>query len=145
MKKLITELSIFMSIVLLTACSTVGTPVLSDVAETTPHHTVTSSSSNAKRFTQVGQASFYANLLENRQTANGERFKQHLITAAHRTLPFGTRVKVTNRVNGKSVTVRINDRGPYIRGRIIDLSRAAFRRISPLSKGVIPVKIEVVR
>lgn len=96
-------------------------------------------------YQQTGKASFYANKFQNRKTANGERYKANELTAAHRTLPFGTRVKVTNVHNGKSVVVRINDRGPFVRGRIIDLSRAAFANIGDLSSGLLTVRIEVVR
>jgi len=76
-----------------------------------------------------------------RHTANGERIQPAGYTAAHRTLPFGTRVKVTNRRNGKSVVVRINDRGPFIRGRIIDITPAAARILG--FSGLAPVTIEV--
>ena len=78
----------------------------------------------------VGKASYYGNQYKNtRQTANGEHFNKEAYTAAHKTLPFGSVVKVTNLKNNKSVTVRINDRGPFIKGRIIDLSKAAARQI----------------
>lgn len=76
-------------------------------------------------------------------TANGERFNPDALTAAHKSLPFNTRVRVINPRNGKSVVVRINDRGPYIDGRCLDLSRAAFDRIAPLDAGVIHAKYEV--
>ncbi|RUO74172.1 septal ring lytic transglycosylase RlpA family protein [Pseudidiomarina sediminum] len=95
-------------------------------------------------YKQSGKASFYAMKYQSRTTANGERFDQGKLTAAHRELPFGTKVKVTNPENGKSVVVRINDRGPFIRGRIIDLSRTGFSAIGNLNDGVIPVTIEVV-
>jgi rare lipoprotein A len=78
-----------------------------------------------------------------RVTANGERFNPDGITAAHRTLPFNTRVRVTNRANGKTVVVRINDRGPFVGGRCLDLSRGAFVAISSLSAGVATVDYEV--
>jgi rare lipoprotein A len=74
-------------------------------------------------------ASWYGPGFHGRRTASGETFNAGALTAAHRTLPFGTRVKVTNATNGRSVVVRINDRGPYVRGRVIDLSRAAARAI----------------
>jgi rare lipoprotein A len=77
------------------------------------------------------------------RTANGERFNPDGITAAHRTLPFNTRVRVTNRANGKAVVVRINDRGPFAGGRCLDLSRGAFAAISSLSAGVLTVDYEV--
>ncbi len=96
-------------------------------------------------YTQSGKASYYASKFHNRKTASGERYNQFSNTAAHKKLPFGTKVKVTNVKNGKSVTVKINDRGPFVRGRIIDLSRSAFKRIANLDSGVINVKIEVVQ
>jgi rare lipoprotein A len=77
------------------------------------------------------------------RTANGETFDPDGITAAHKTLPFNTRVRVTNRANGKSVVVRINDRGPFVDGRCLDLSRGAFREIASLSAGVLTVDYEV--
>lgn len=88
-------------------------------------------------------ASYYARILHHRKTASGERFDNYAMTAAHKTLPFGSEVKVTNSNNGKSVTVRINDRGPFVKGRIIDLSRAAFSQIADLNKGVVKVEISV--
>ncbi len=79
--------------------------------------------------TLSGLASWYGPGFQGRRTANGEKFNTHALTAAHKTLPFGTRVRVVNKRNGRSVVVRINDRGPYVRGRIIDLSHAAARAI----------------
>jgi rare lipoprotein A len=78
---------------------------------------------------QSGGASWYGPGFHGRKTANGERFNTHAMTAAHRSLPFGTRVKVTNHCTGNSVVVRINDRGPFVGGRIIDLSHASARAI----------------
>jgi rare lipoprotein A len=95
-------------------------------------------------YSQTGIASFYAMKFQNRKTASGERFNNYSMTAAHKSLPFGTKVKVTNLNNGKTVMVRINDRGPFVRGRIIDLSRAAFAKIERIDKGITPVKIRVV-
>ena len=89
-----------------------------------------------------GKASYYGNQHHNKLTASGERFDQTALTAAHRTLPFGTNVRVTNTRNGKSVVVRINDRGPFVRGRIIDLSKAAFERIGNTRSGIIQVRLE---
>ena len=96
---------------------------------------------NNKQIT--GTASWYGPGFHGRRTANGERFNQNALTAAHRTLPFGTRVKVTNLSNNRSVVVRINDRGPYSGGRIIDLSAAAAREIGMINSGVARVRIEV--
>jgi rare lipoprotein A len=89
-------------------------------------------------------ASYYADAHHGRRTANGERFDMHALTAAHRTLPFGTRVKVTNLDNGRSVVVRINDRGPYVEGRVIDLSQAAARELRFLDRGTTRVRLEVI-
>jgi rare lipoprotein A len=91
---------------------------------------------------QRGKASYYGASLQGHKTANGERFDLHALTAAHRTLPFGTRVRVTNLANGRQVVVRINDRGPYAHGRIIDLSEEAARRLDCLAEGVVDVRIE---
>ena len=90
-----------------------------------------------------GAASYYGKRFHGRRTANGERFNMNAMTAAHKSLPFGTKVRVTNRRNGKSVVVRINDRGPYHGGRIIDLSRAAAARIGMLGAGTARVKLDV--
>jgi len=92
-----------------------------------------------------GKASFYSDWFDGRLTASGEHFSQEEYTAAHMTLPFGTWVEVTNRKNGKSVYVRINDRGPYIKGRMIDLSKAAAQAIGDLNQGIFKVEIRVVK
>ena len=81
---------------------------------------------------------------QNRKTANGERFDNYSMTAAHKSLPFGTKVIVTNINNDKLVKVTINDRGPYVKGRIIDLTQAAFSKIESLDKGIAEVKIRIV-
>jgi rare lipoprotein A len=94
-------------------------------------------------FEESGEASYYAMKYQGRQTASGELFDQKKMTAAHKRLPFGSKVKVTNVNNGKSVVVRINDRGPFVSGRIIDLSKSAFQRIGNTNLGVIDVEIEV--
>lgn len=95
-------------------------------------------------YEEDGIASYYAMKYQFRQTASGERFNQFSKTAAHRQLPFGTKVKVTNMESGKSVVVKINDRGPFVSGRVIDLSRSAFSSISDLDRGVVDVRIQVV-
>jgi len=96
-------------------------------------------------FTQTGKASWYGPEFHGRKTASGERFDQHALTAAHRTLPLGTEVKVTNLETGRTVQVEINDRGPYIDGRIIDLSKRAAAVLGMEEAGVVPVKIETVK
>jgi rare lipoprotein A len=90
-----------------------------------------------------GLASYYADKYQGRKTANGETFDTAKLTAAHKTLPFGTRVRVTNLDNGKSVEVRINDRGPYVAGRVIDLSPAAAKKLDMLRAGVVRVRLDV--
>ncbi len=97
----------------------------------------------ARGFQETGEASFYADKYQGRKTANGEAFDQAKATAAHKRLPFGSKVKVTNLSNNKSIVVRINDRGPFVRGRIIDLSRSAFAKIGDTKLGVIEVEIKV--
>ena len=92
-----------------------------------------------------GKASYYADRYHGRTTANGEKFDVNKLTAAHKTLPFNTVVRVTNLNNGKSVTVRVNDRGPFVQGRVIDLSPAAARKIDMIRDGVVPVRLDVVR
>jgi len=94
---------------------------------------------------QKGHASWYGNEYHGRRTASGEIFDENDLTAAHRKHPFGTIVEVKNLRNGKRVRVRINDRGPFQRGRIIDLSKAAARRIGMLQAGVVPVRVEVIK
>ena len=84
-----------------------------------------------------GGASFYGEKWNGRRTANGEIFNTYELTAAHKSLPFGTKVKVVNKTNGKSVVVRINDRGPFVKGRTIDLSKKAFQSIASINKGVL--------
>jgi len=96
-------------------------------------------------YKESGNASFYAMKYQFRETASGDRFNQLADTAAHKKLPFGTKVKVTNTKNGKSIVVKINDRGPFIKGRIIDLTRSAFSAIGNTDSGVISVTIEVVK
>lgn len=104
------------------------------------HHQL-NSANHAKAI--KGIASFYATKFNGKRTANGEKFNNNALTAAHKTLPFGSQIKVTNLKNGLSVIVRINDRGPYVRGRIIDLSKAAAKKIGFGRSGTLRVKLEV--
>jgi rare lipoprotein A len=110
----------------------------------TKKHTPFASDKNAAE-TQVashGVASFYT---EGTQTANGERFNTLELTAAHRTLPFGTRLRVTNVATGRSVTVRVNDRGPFVSGRVIDVSYSAAETLGMVGRGIAKVKLDVVQ
>ena len=93
---------------------------------------------------QTGKASFYANKFEGRLTASGVKYHHNKPTAAHRHLPFGTKVRVTNMANNKSTVVEVNDRGPFVGGRIIDLSRSAAKKLDFIGAGVTDVIIEVV-
>ena len=123
------QLAITLSLLALAACSS----------------TTTIENGNWAGFTETGKASYYADKYQNRKTASGEAYKHEHPTAAHRRLPFGSRVRVTNTDNGKSVVVKINDRGPFVKGRIIDLSKSAFSQIGNLSAGIVDVDIEVLR
>jgi rare lipoprotein A len=93
---------------------------------------------------ETGIASYYGEKYHGRQTANGEIFNMHELTAAHPKLKFGTKVKVTHLANQRSVTVRINDRGPFVQGRVIDLSQAAATELQMVRAGLAEVKIEIV-
>ncbi len=109
---------------------------------TSCHRKTVSSSADLVSGSETGMASYYAESYNGKRTANGEIYNSSEMTAAHKKLPFGTRVKVTNLSNGKTVKVRINDRGPFVSGRIIDLTRAAARKIDMIGPGVVKVKIK---
>ncbi len=104
-------------------------------AETTAHE------ASGDKGATYGVASFYS---YDPHTASGEKFNAQELTAAHRTLPFGTRLRVTDVATGRSVTVRVNDRGPFVRGRVVDVSRSAAQTLGITGKGVAKVKIDVV-
>jgi rare lipoprotein A len=95
-------------------------------------------------YTETGKATFYAEEHKSEKTASGELYNPDLKTAAHRTIPLGSKIKVTNVDNGKSVVVTVNDRGPFAKDRIVDLSKSAFSSIGSLSSGVISVQIQVI-
>jgi len=132
MKKLSLILTILV-LSMLTACS--STPVSTSASP----KTITYSRSHDL----IGQASWYGKRFHGKLTASGEKYNMRAYTAAHKTLPFGTVVRVINTTNNKSVDVKINDRGPFVRGRVIDLSQKAFEQIGNTSKGVVPVRIEI--
>jgi rare lipoprotein A len=115
--------------------TTQGTPL----ADAKP---LTDDGDDASDFHQTGRASWYGRGFHGRRTANGERYDMHALTAAHRTLPLGSYVRVTNPATSRSVVVRINDRGPYARGRVIDLSMAAATALDMRRCGTARVKIE---
>lgn len=105
---------------------------------------LTGLANNVPGHTQTGVASYYHDKFHGRKTASGERYDKMAATAAHRSLPFGTRVRVTGIKTGKSIVVKINDRGPFVKGRIIDLSRRAARELGMIQRGVGKVLVEVI-
>jgi rare lipoprotein A len=96
-------------------------------------------------YTETGKASYYSDKLRGNKMANGDRYRPGKKTAAHKKLPFGTKVKVVNPNNGKSVKVLITDRGPFVTGRIIDLSKSAAKKLDMMSSGVVPVQMKVIK
>ena len=128
-------------IVILILASVLSMPLILQ-AKNIRHQPVHTAKSTPK---MVGLASFYAAKFNNKRTASGEKFNNNAMTAAHKSLPFGTKLKVTNLRNGLSVLVRVNDRGPYVKGRIIDLSKAAAKKIGIGRTGTARVKLEVVK
>lgn len=92
---------------------------------------------------QHGVASYYANRFHGRKTASGVKYSRNAMTCAHRTLPFGTRIRVTNQSNGRSVILKVNDRGPFSKGRIVDVSLAAAKKLGMIKRGKVSVKLEV--
>ncbi|WP_114782894.1 septal ring lytic transglycosylase RlpA family protein [Botryobacter ruber] len=107
--------------------------------------TSTSPQFGQRGYTEEGKASYYSRKLQGRKMANGEPYRRNKMTAAHRTLPFGTKVKVTNLNTKKTVKVKITDRGPFVKGRIVDLSEAAAKKLDYTQAGIAPVKVKVVR
>jgi rare lipoprotein A len=98
---------------------------------------------DAARPGQTGLASYYAHRYHGRPTASGEPYDEHALTAAHRDLPFGTRIRVTRLDDGRAVTLRVNDRGPFVAGRIVDVSRRAARELDFEAAGLVRVRLEV--
>jgi rare lipoprotein A len=98
----------------------------------------------APNWREQGLASWYGADFHGRRTANGERYNMYAMTAAHKTLPFGTEIAVTNQLTGRRIRVRVNDRGPFVAGRIVDLSLAGARALGSAGAGVVPVSIEAV-
>ena len=113
-------------------------------SQVTPPEQEQADSEPEKRLSQLGEgmASYYGAELAGNRTASGERFNPSALTAAHRTLPMGTKIRVTNKANGKSVVVRVNDRGPFAKNRIIDVSRGAAEKISMVRSGTARVTLE---
>lgn len=108
-----------------------------------PRKTASTPAVDRSEGVEYGLASWYGKKFHGRQTASGEFYNMHRLTAAHKTLPFGTRVRVTNLENGRQVNVRINDRGPFVKGRIIDLSYAAAQEVRLVGPGVAQVRLDI--
>jgi rare lipoprotein A len=113
------------------------------IASALLHIALSISSTGQDVYVQYGKASFYGDKFHGRTTANGESYDHEKLTAAHLTLPFGTTVKVTNLSNNRTTIVRINDRGPFVEGRVIDLSQKAAKQLDFIPLGVVDVKVEV--
>lgn len=127
---------IILVLVVLTGCS--STPTKTKTSATT-----SKTKEYSRNHSLAGQASWYGKYFHGKLTASGEKYNMRAYTAAHKTLPFGTIVRVTNTSNGKSVEVKINDRGPFVKGRVIDLSPKAFNQIGNTNQGILPVRIEI--
>lgn len=125
------------------ACSTISTPTASVPEVALPAGTSKKFSTNSPPAAHMGMASWYGPGFSGKTTASGDVFDETKMTAAHKTLPLGSKAKVTNLKNGKSVEVEINDRGPYVEGRIIDLSKAAARALGIVDHGVARVRVEL--
>jgi len=95
-------------------------------------------------YTEEGKASYYSRKLQGHKMANGKPYRHGKLSVAHKTLPLGTKIKVTNLQNNKSVKARVTDRGPFVKGRIVDLSGKAARRLNAIKAGVVPVRLKVI-
>ncbi len=146
MKRLVKFIISTLAAVIVASCASNAPTTKTTKTKHTTTKTTTSSSSSSTKSGAVtkGKASYYADKFHGRKTASGEVYDKKKLTAAHRTYAFGTVVRVTNKKNGKSVDVRINDRGPFSSGRIIDLSRAAAEKISMVNDGVVDVEVKVI-
>ena len=139
---------IWLVALLLSSCSLVKKRPTADVPEAPPASamkTATPSLKAPEPFESRGIASWYGRKLQHRRTASGERFNMYAFTAAHRTLPFGTKIRVRNLKTGKTVVVRVNDRGPSDRHRLIDVSYGAGRALGIVASGLTPVEIELLK
>lgn len=117
--------------------------IFTGCSSTSTKQTDNKTSQYSKNHALAGKASWYGRDYHGRLTASGEKYNMRKLTAAHKTLPFGTIVRVTNTTNNKSVDVKINDRGPFVPGRVIDLSPKAFNEIASTNQGVVPVRIAI--
>ena len=134
---------ILFSLVLITACG--SSIVYGDYVDTTGWSRKQIESIKNHPKTQIGIASYYGKKFHKKLTANGETFNMYKVSAAHKSYPLGTKVRVTNLENGKSIKLVINDRGPFVSGRIIDLSYKAARKLDFVNQGTAKVRIDVIR
>lgn len=139
LSKIFEKIFIIFILIAITSCSS----IIRFSSVNSNEYTKSSTRTNKTGRTFRGLASYYGDEFNGRRTASGEIFDNNKMTAAHKTLPFGTLVRVTNQKNNLSVIVLINDRGPFVAGRIIDLSYAAARQIDMISDGVVEVEIEI--
>jgi rare lipoprotein A len=133
----------FLLLLGISACRSAGLPVPTAGPATGASVRVAPSFATS-RAAAVGRASWYGEFHHGQLTASGETFDMMQLTAAHRTLPLGTRLRVTNLENGRMVRVRVNDRGPYVDGRILDLSLEAARALDMVERGVVPVRLDII-
>ena len=122
-----------------------NTPRLARILHAALLLTLASCAGSKNAFVQTGQGSYYADKFAGRPTASGVPYRPGQMTAAHNTLPFGTLIQVTNQRNGRSVKVTVNDRGPHVKGRIVDVSKKAARQLDIVEAGVVPVQVRVLR
>ena len=134
---------ILFSLVLITACG--SSIVYGDYVDTTGWSRKQIESIKNHPKTQIGIALYYGKKFHKKLTANGETFNMYKVSAAHKSYPLGTKVRVTNLENGKSIKLVINDRGPFVNGRIIDLSYKAARKLDFVNQGTAKVRIDVIR
>ena len=112
------------------------------LASTVPFASTTSADSGIGHV-QKGIASYYHDSLHGRKTASGQRYNKHRLSAAHKTLPLGTKIRVTDTKTGRSIVVRVNDRGPFVKGRVVDLSKAAAQELGIINRGIAKVDVKV--
>ena len=122
-----------------------NTPRIAQILYAAALLALASCASSKNTFVQTGQGSYYADKFAGRPTASGVPYRPGQMTAAHNTLPFGTLIQVTNVRNGRSVKVTVNDRGPHVKGRIVDVSKKAARQLDIVEAGVVPVQLKVLK
>ena len=132
-----------MALLIAQGCSMVSAPMSSSIAEPDKVNAPVATPTAPVRPVRMGQASWYGPGFSGKKTASGDVFDEEKLTAAHKTIPLGSRAKVTNLANGKSVEVEINDRGPFVPGRIIDLSQAAAQALGIIDRGTAKVRVDV--